>query len=69
MDHTLSWGFVRHPVMILRQLAAAAHLRRQRRALAQLDRHLLRDIGIDDAARSAELARPLWDAPQGWRSH
>jgi uncharacterized protein YjiS (DUF1127 family) len=67
MDHTLSWAFVRHPATILRNLAAAGHLLRERRALAQLDTHLLRDIGIDDAARQAELASPLWDAPQGWR--
>ncbi len=68
MDNTLSWNIMRHPTTVLRRLAAAGHLQRQRRALAQLDGHLLRDIGIDDTARQAELVRPLWDAPQGWRS-
>jgi uncharacterized protein YjiS (DUF1127 family) len=42
-------------------------LRRQRRRLAELDPHLLRDIGIteDEARREAQL--PVWDVPSHWR--
>ncbi len=40
---------------------------RQRRSLAELDDHLLRDIGLtrDEARRESE--RPAWDAPAHWR--
>lgn len=48
----------------LRRLVA---LHRERRALAALDAHMLRDIGVTDVERDAELAKPLWDVPQGWR--
>lgn len=40
----------------------AAARRRDRRALARLDQHLLRDIGLSrDEARS-EVAKPFWQA-------
>ena len=35
---------------------------RERRALAELDTRLLRDIGVDVAAARAEAAKPLWRA-------
>ncbi|SPJ23837.1 DUF1127 domain-containing protein [Palleronia abyssalis] len=41
-------------------------LYRQRRQLASLDAHLLRDLGIAPAARDAEVVRPAWDAPAHW---
>ncbi|MGP3698764.1 DUF1127 domain-containing protein [Rhodobacter sp. NSM] len=47
------------------QLAVAAH--RQRRALAQLDPHLLSDVGLTADEARAEAARPLWDVPSNWR--
>lgn len=40
---------------------------RSRRALARLDPHLLRDIGVSDVAAKAEARRPVWDAPAPWR--
>lgn len=33
---------------------------RQRRRLAQLDDHLLRDIGIDRLAAMEEVTKPFW---------
>jgi uncharacterized protein YjiS (DUF1127 family) len=33
---------------------------RQRRRLAQLDEHLLRDIGIDRLAAMEEVSKPFW---------
>lgn len=42
-------------------------LGRQRQALARLECHHLRDLGISrDMARS-ESARPIWDAPLRWK--
>lgn len=40
---------------------------RSRRALARLEPHMLRDIGVTHSQASAEVARPLWDAPAPWR--
>lgn len=41
-------------------LRAAAERRRQRRALALLDDHLLRDIGVTRGQALAEARRPPW---------
>ena len=35
---------------------------RQRRALAELDERLLRDIGVTSAQASREAAKPFWSA-------
>lgn len=35
---------------------------RARLALAQLDRHILRDVGIDPAIAAFEAAKPFWRA-------
>ena len=43
-----------------------AALLRSRRQLAQLDDHLLRDIGLTRDQAQAEAALPLWDAPPHW---
>ncbi|SIN81922.1 DUF1127 domain-containing protein [Vannielia litorea] len=43
-------------------------LRRQRRALADLDAALLKDIGVSPDEARLEAARRLWDVPQGWRT-
>jgi uncharacterized protein YjiS (DUF1127 family) len=32
----------------------------QRRALAELEDHLLQDIGVDRATATAEAAKPFW---------
>lgn len=47
---------------ILRMIA----LRRQRRQLAELDAHLLDDIGVSRDEALTEAARPVWDAPAHW---
>jgi uncharacterized protein YjiS (DUF1127 family) len=39
---------------------AALERRRQRIALARLDDHLLRDIGVTQAVAAAEAAKPFW---------
>jgi uncharacterized protein YjiS (DUF1127 family) len=43
---------------LLRWLAAADARHRQRRALARLDDHLLRDIGLDRHVLAREIERP-----------
>ncbi len=44
-----------------------ASLHRQRHALANLDPHLLRDVGITPEEARIEAARPVWDAPHHWQ--
>lgn len=43
-------------------------LRRQRRQLAGLDPHLLRDIGLTRGQAEDEALRALWDVPRHWRA-
>ena len=43
-------------------------LRRQRARLAQLDDHLLADIGVSRNAAMAEARAPIWDVPCNWRA-
>lgn len=53
---------------ILSGLMQALDLYRSRARLAQLDAHLLADIGLNRAAAEAEARRPIWDLshrPQG----
>lgn len=52
------------PHMSKRDLRA---LVRQRRELAELDEHLLRDIGVSRDEADAESSRPAWDVPSHWR--
>lgn len=52
---------------LLRHLRLALALRRERRRLALLDDHLLRDIGISRDAARREAARRDWDVPDHWR--
>jgi uncharacterized protein YjiS (DUF1127 family) len=40
---------------------------RECRALARLDDHLLRDIGITRQEADREAMRPVWDVPDHWR--
>lgn len=48
-------------LLALRQvLALWSARRRDRLALARLDGHLLRDIGIDAGRAADEAARPFW---------
>ncbi|MCA8883708.1 MAG: DUF1127 domain-containing protein [Rhodobacteraceae bacterium] len=48
------------------RMAALHGLWRQRKALAELDPHMLNDIGVTEAQALKEARRPLWDAPANW---
>ena len=41
-------------------------LNRQRKALQNLDEHMLRDIGISRQEAEIESKKHFWDAPQHW---
>lgn len=45
---------------ILGFVATTAARRRDRKQLAALDTHILRDIGLDAAEVSEECAKPFW---------
>ncbi len=49
------------------RLALMAALRRQRRALAEMDETRLADLGISPDEARAEAARAAWDVPGHWR--
>ena len=49
-------------VALLRLVFRRIETRRTRLALAHLDAHLLRDIGISREAACAEAQRPFWRA-------
>ncbi len=51
----------------LAMLAQAVALHRQRARLAELDDHLLRDIGLSRDDARAEAQRSFWDVPAHWR--
>ncbi|MBT9244400.1 DUF1127 domain-containing protein [Gemmobacter fulvus] len=55
----------RRPLML--RLLDLMSLRRQRRALTEMEPHLLADIGLSAAEADAEARRPIWDAPAHWR--
>ncbi|PTX02186.1 DUF1127 domain-containing protein [Pararhodobacter aggregans] len=59
----------RRPVLarVLKALATARALRRQRVDLAALDDQMLADIGLSREEAQREARRPLWDAPSYWR--
>lgn len=46
--------------MIATALGQFARRRRDRSKLAQLDPHLLRDIGLDAVTAAEECAKPFW---------
>jgi len=52
------------PALRLTDLLA---LSRQRRALADLDPHVLADIGLTRDEALTEARRPIWDVPESWR--
>lgn len=56
-----------HPGVVLKKINNRIAVRRTRKALARLDAHLLRDIGlsVEEARREAE--RGLWDTPVDWQ--
>ena len=53
---------------ILGVIFDALSLVRQRRRLAELDEHLLRDIGVTSEQAQKEAGRPILDASQFWRN-
>lgn len=50
-------GFV---ARLARSATDAIARRRNRRALARLDQHLLRDIGLSSDEARTEVAKPFW---------
>ena len=46
---------------IVKQLFNAYERAKSRRSLAELDDHLLRDVGIDPHQAYTESSRPFWD--------
>lgn len=71
MSFSISLPLIRGGRSLLRQaVARIAHMREMRRArlaLARLDDHLLRDIGVTPAEAQEEAERTVWDAPAHWR--
>ncbi len=66
-DFTLADRRESHRSGVLRRLFLGLSVARERRALAALDAHLLRDIGLTRDAAAREAARDPWDAPDTWR--
>lgn len=50
-------------ISLLNVLIAMQATRRQRRALAKLDAHLLDDIGVSRKQAWSETNRPFWELP------
>lgn len=50
-----------------RRFFALMLLSAERRALRELDRHRLDDLGITPEQARTEAARKFWDAPAHWR--
>ena len=51
-----------------RWVLQALNVRRERNALATMPADRLADIGLTPSDVARELARPVWDAPLGWRN-
>lgn len=54
--------------LLLSRVWQMIELARQRRALALLDAHRLRDLGLTKAQARAEADRLAWDVPAHWRA-
>ncbi|MEM7695317.1 MAG: DUF1127 domain-containing protein [Pseudomonadota bacterium] len=66
--------FVRHDAPITgttrplwRRVLLWWSLNQERHTLANLDKRMLADIGIDEATAVREAMRPMWDVPQNRR--
>ncbi len=57
-----------HKQSLFARIRSVLSVRRQRQQLARLDARALNDIGITRAEADAEARRPIWDAPQFWKS-
>ncbi|WP_313303805.1 DUF1127 domain-containing protein [Stutzerimonas balearica] len=62
LHHPLRWF---DEWRLLARLRRWHRLARQRRQLAALDEHALKDLGLSRADIEAEISRPFWDDPQG----
>ena len=51
---------------LLSRFTQARTVARQRKVLANLEDHILDDIGISRAQATREAARPAWDVPSHW---
>jgi len=49
-----------------RTVLGAFFARKSRRALAELDDNLLRDIGLTREDAQSEAAKPIWNVPCHW---
>lgn len=71
MSISSSLPLIRDGRSLLRRVVARIvqmqELRAARLALARLDDHLLRDIGLSAAEAQEEAERAPWDAPAHWR--
>ncbi|MEL6839782.1 MAG: DUF1127 domain-containing protein [Pseudomonadota bacterium] len=48
------------------RIADMLNTRHQRKALKDLDEHMLRDIGITRQEAEIEAEKPVWDVPRHW---
>ena len=53
------------PLRLSLPLGQWIRVSRERRRLAGLNEHQLRDIGIDAATAAEETSRQFWDVPKG----
>lgn len=51
---------------LVNRIHALLGIRASRKALGDLDTHLLNDIGLTRAEADKEAGRPIWDAPSRW---
>lgn len=51
---------------ILSRLLTALSIMNERRRLAELDTHALRDLGLSRKEVEKEAQRKIWDAPNRW---
>lgn len=63
---TSSTSFAPHRAPRTRLMQYLA-LWQQRRALAKMAPHQLKDIGVTRAQAYEEAARPIWDVPAHWQ--
>lgn len=61
--HRLLVQVLQAPVTFFETLLRWQQLAAQRRALAAMSDHLLKDIGISRADADREVRRPVWDDP------
>ena len=58
------WQVLAH---VAKRVGVMLQVARERRQLAKLDRHQLRDLGLDADVTLYEAQRPFWDIPQARR--